>query len=495
MKAEQKIKQIRKTVSKQTGLLFLFCVLLMILGRVFIWNDNVLMNKLYNDPALRKIEDLRINWDGKQMKISDIWIEEDILKVSLEPEEKGRYTLEIFDKEDHFVLFERLYVGPFNTVYSIDTGNFTGDTAVVLGIMIFQIGMFIIFAGYYKQLKGPLLYSYDAILSLGIAVFMLVSFPNFIYLFIMRAFFPHSLNMLRVYGSLSGATQMFVMLSSPLLLIFAIMMIISNIALLRHESFRISNILGLGIGISLVILLGLGIYSQARYYSGSENYIKIITTINSVYFTVFTYFECILLSSAVNGLRAARHQPDYDKDYIIVLGCGFNDDGTLPPLIKGRVDKALDFYQKQKEKNGKEAHFITSGGQGNDEPFPEAQAMGNYLRSKDIPEDHILQEERSTNTLENMRFSKKIIDDRGDGESKVIFSTTNYHVFRSGMWAGLAGLEAEGIGSKTKWWFWPNAFMRECIGLLYKYIVPEIIWMIILTIFFGILAYLSFPLS
>ena len=94
-----------------------------------------------------------------------------------------------------------------------------------------------------------------------------------------------------------------------------------------------------------------------------------------------------------------------------------------------------------------------------------------------------------------MRFSKKIIDDRGDGESKVIFSTTNYHVFRSGMWAGLAGLEAEGIGSKTKWWFWPNAFMRECIGLLYKYIVPEIIWMIILTVFFGILAYLSFPLS
>ena len=185
MKAEQKIKQIRKTVSKQTGLLFLFCVLLMILGRVFIWNDNVLMEKLYNDPALRKIEDLRINWDGKQMKISDIWIEKDILKVSLEPEEKGRYTLEIFDKEDHFALFERLYVGPFNTLYSIDTGNFTGDTAVVLGIMIFQIGMFIIFARYYKQLKGPLLYSYDAILSLGIAVFMLVSFPNFIYLFIM----------------------------------------------------------------------------------------------------------------------------------------------------------------------------------------------------------------------------------------------------------------------------------------------------------------------
>ena len=67
----------------------------------------------------------------------------------------------------------------------------------------------------------------------------------------------------------------------------------------------------------------------------------------------------------------------------------------------------------------------------------------------------------------------------------MIFVTTNYHVFRSGVWAGLAGLHAEGLGSKTKWWFWPNAFIRECIGLLVKRALPEMIWLVILIVMFG----------
>ena len=71
----------------------------------------------------------------------------------------------------------------------------------------------------------------------------------------------------------------------------------------------------------------------------------------------------------------------------------------------------------------------------------------------------------STNTLQNMEFSKKLIEQR-TSEGKVAFSTTNYHVFRGGMLAGQAGLQAEGMGSKTKWYFWPNAFVREFAGLL-----------------------------
>ncbi len=54
-----------------------------------------------------------------------------------------------------------------------------------------------------------------------------------------------------------------------------------------------------------------------------------------------------------------------------------------------------------------------------------------------------------------------------------------------GIWAGLAGLRAEGLGSKTKWWFWPNAFVRECIGLLANRALPELIWLIILVVLFG----------
>lgn len=112
------------------------------------------------------------------------------------------------------------------------------------------------------------------------------------------------------------------------------------------------------------------------------------------------------------GLRAARHIPAPVQDYILILGCGFRKDGTLPPLLRGRVDKAIEFWKNQKEQGGKEAVLVPSGGQGGNEPMPEAVAMGRYLRECGIPDQAIMQEEKSRNTYQNMEFSKKLIEER-----------------------------------------------------------------------------------
>lgn len=86
-----------------------------------------------------------------------------------------------------------------------------------------------------------------------------------------------------------------------------------------------------------------------------------------------------------------------------------------------------------------------------------------------------------------MGYSKKLIEAR-TSDAKVAYATTNYHVFRSGVWAGLAGLHAEGIGSRTKWWFWPNAFMRECLGLLKNRWKQELLIMIAIMVFLGLIS-------
>ena len=132
---------------------------------------------------------------------------------------------------------------------------------------------------------------------------------------------------------------------------------------------------------------------------------------------------------------------------------------------------------------------MPSGGQGRDEVMPEAEAMQNYLLSQGIPKESILPETQSANTYQNMAFSKKLINEKSSGTGqRVVYSTTNYHVFRSGVWAGLADLKAEGIGSTTKWWFWPNAFMRECVGLLANRWKQELV---LLAVLVGIFAGLS----
>ena len=75
-----------------------------------------------------------------------------------------------------------------------------------------------------------------------------------------------------------------------------------------------------------------------------------------------------------------------------------------------------------------------------------------------------------------------------DLSGSVVFATTNYHVFRSGMLAASAGLDAEGIGSRTVWWFWPNAFLRECIGLIVNKWKRELLLLSMLVLFFALLS-------
>ena len=109
--------------------------------------------------------------------------------------------------------------------------------------------------------------------------------------------------------------------------------------------------------------------------------------------------------------------------------------------------------------------FVTSGGQGPNEVISESACMKRYLMENGIPEDRIIEEDRSANTFQNMKYSKEKIGNAAPG-GRIAFSTTNYHVFRSGLFARRAGMRAVGMGAKTKWYFWPNAAVREFVGLL-----------------------------
>lgn len=91
--------------------------------------------------------------------------------------------------------------------------------------------------------------------------------------------------------------------------------------------------------------------------------------------------------------------------------------------------------------------------------------MAAYLRSRGIPEERILIEDRSGTTRENLRNSRTLAE-AADREGKAALSTSDYHVFRSGILAAGEGWRVEGMGSRTKWYFWPNAQIREFAGLL-----------------------------
>lgn len=181
---------------------------------------------------------------------------------------------------------------------------------------------------------------------------------------------------------------------------------------------------------------------------------------------VLTYFSLMFLNFLTISLIYQLNRPKYSQDFIIVLGAGLLNGQTVTPLLAQRIDCALNFYTKQKERTNTPPKIIFSGGQGPDEKLPEAVAMKNYALELGYPVEDLLIEDQSTTTFENMKFSKAIIDKLKPEHAQVIFTSNNYHIFRGGVYARLNHLKADGLGSKTALYYLPTAFLREFIAMI-----------------------------
>lgn len=348
-------------------------------------------------------------------------------------------------------------------------GNTTGSGAVIACIGVYLIllaGFFI--AKYAKSVKESL-YRYDNILYLGLIIFIFYLVYSQITAFIYGNGIGGALS------SAAGCTQSFVLFTWPVVVVTTVIVTVSNIQLIRKEGKSWKNLLGLflglvlGIGSLLPIVIGeILFYSKAidvHYERGFGRFLELF--LENTVSAYVAYLECILIGTIIVAVKAALRIPSFDKDYIIIHGCQIRKDGTLTKLLQSRADRAVEFAKMQKDKTGKDIIFIPSGGKGSDEVISEGEAIARYLKEQGISEDKILLEDASTSTEENIRFAKKKMEEHsGSAEYKAAFATTNYHVFRTGMLAEQSGLKAEGIGSKTKVYFWVNAFVREFIATI-----------------------------
>ena len=340
--------------------------------------------------------------------------------------------------------------------------NYVSSVNTVLLLYYFLMAVHLIY--YFRRQVQYNLYSYDSIYYIGFGLFAFSLAINHFLMTLMQMRYPEDYTLLYAIDILLGSAKTYMIFSAPLILVFSLALCISNISLIRHEGYRFVN--ALGIILAFLLVGGEVFLFRADYYvSGSQMYVMWHDIVTNTFACIYLYFECMLIGSVVVNTIAARYEPEKDKDFLIVLGCGIRKDGTLTPLLKGRVDRARTFAAKQEEETGRGIVYIPSGGQGPDEVISESAAMANYLRECGVPEERIRIEDRSTDTFENMKYSKEIID-RIDPDAKVGYATTNYHVFRGGLYARRLGMRAQGMGAKTRWYFWPNAWVREFVGIL-----------------------------
>ena len=414
-----------------------------------------------SEPVYLTEDDLDISFEPEGIaKLRSMSANNGIARFDIEPTGEGEVTCSI--KVGESIYTENLKAGKL-CIYRPGRLVFPCWEAVMTaGALLCCCAAVILFIEY-RRLVGEQLFSYTSIYLLGLTVFFSVVSVGTAILLVMLALDPTAYDFGKILEWSRSIMMYFTGLAAPLITVFSILLCISNIQLIRREGFRSVNLLG----IILSGILMIGMFGGLLLYEVFNVRIsyRSASMIIGVYYSLYGFLICLLLGVFLIFYRVKRHEPAFDKGYIIILGCKIQDDGTLYPLIRGRVDRAMEFAREQEKAGGPSPIFIPSGGKGDDEPLPEAEAMAEYMVSQGIPRERIFPENRSVRTRENMRFSKEIADAQCPG-AEGAFSTTNYHVFRSGVIANGEGLDIDGMGSPTKWYFWPNALIREFIGLL-----------------------------
>ena len=325
-------------------------------------------------------------------------------------------------------------------------------------------------------------------------------FRNALFLFAALAW-SSILLVLRLNNFILGLILVILILLTPFLTIG--FLLINTIVVVKNNGFSLTSMLPFLMAGFLILLLASP--SIVNYFDPDTRHVVVfllgLFTLEGLWFS-FT-FVALLLYSWVYRLLPRRRQ----YDYIIIHGAGL--DGPRPtPLLAGRINKALELWNKQHQ-HGK---FVVSGGQGADEIVSEAQAMRDYLLEKGVPAAAILMEDKSTTTWENLRYSLAIINaDRttdvdvtssaavassGDvtttasdvsgtatssrtaassSDFTTAVVTSDFHVFRCAEYAHNLGIKADGIGSHTKGWYWPTAFIREFIAITKAHLWPYLV--------------------
>lgn len=218
---------------------------------------------------------------------------------------------------------------------------------------------------------------------------------------------------------------------------------------------------------SIVIAIGLKRFSRRS----SSKFLKIIT---ALFYTALGSMSIIFIVIQVIIAIHCKSLPAYTEvgqyRYMIILGAGLDGD-QVSQRLKGRLDEALKYYHYY----DKEIIIIVSGGQGEDELISEAEAMKRYLIEEGVDASHIIKEEHSTSTKENIKFSKEILRELDALDEKVLIVTSDYHSLRTYLVAHALGLKNENLVYRNSTFVRVRYSIRESLALVKDIIMMYII--------------------
>lgn len=267
------------------------------------------------------------------------------------------------------------------------------------------------------------------------------------------------------YENVHFAFSIFAFILLPLLMFLSgIFLIYNGVILLKREGRSKANYLSMGLGFLILLFFGIVALRLTNtsdlFYTNHLINLIFLFILYSYFLFGFAFAGFLLYSILYLIIPKKKHY-----DFIIIHGAGLLDGEKVTPLLKRRIDKAVEAYHNSKNPHIK---IIASGGQGVDEKISEAQAITNYLLTDtDVPRDAIVLEDQSRTTYENLLYSKKL-GEKLVASPQFLFVTNDYHVFRTSTYARKLKMKGDGLGCRTAGYYIPSAFIREYVALCVK---------------------------
>lgn len=187
-----------------------------------------------------------------------------------------------------------------------------------------------------------------------------------------------------------------------------------------------------------------------------------------IVFMFICFFIVLVISFSLIQSEKKSDIEDISKiDTIIVLGAGLWGD-QVSPQLRLRLTTAYELLISNPK-----IIAVVSGGQGPDELVTEAKAMKDYLVNLGIDEKRIIEEDESTSTFENLKFSIESLN-----KSKVVYNniaivTTDFHIYRAKMLSKRLGLDAQGKASPNIRRIIVKNNFREVFALIKDYLLSH----------------------
>ncbi len=163
------------------------------------------------------------------------------------------------------------------------------------------------------------------------------------------------------------------------------------------------------------------------------------------------FLTCLMVS--------AQYRTPPENANVIVLGAQVYSAERMGVSLSSRVNKAAEYLKEHPK-----SKCIVTGGQGSNEPCPEALTEKNVLVRAGIEAERIYMEDKSHNTRENTKFAMKIAEKEGLGRDFAVV-TQSFHMYRALMLAEHAGFTAYGLVADTDPIIFPEYYGRELLSL------------------------------